>query len=564
MEYVASLVRGEFAAGFYLNEPVYAEWMENERRRIAELSIAVLSRLLRNYEECSNNDSAILVAHKLLGFDPLQESIHRSLMRALALQDRYESALQQYKLCRDLFRSELGIDLSQETNELRDEIARWRNSGHHVRLAPEVQTRGLFGSLANYGTDKEKSVDLPHQLQGLELTIPERPSILIMPFDNLSNDPENDYLTQGIRIDIQAALVKITGIFVIAAGSANALAGKDSVAAGKALSVQYVLHGSLRKSGSMLRIATELIDVESGSAISTETYDREFVSGFAVQDEIIRRIITCLDVKLLHGEQAAVWHKTLKDIDSLECFYRGIQEFFSMNRDANIRARKHFEAVHQKQPDSGVGATWIALCHWIDAFKLWTPKPAQSLVEAGAWARKAVAKEDADGQAHMVLSHVQLMNRKFDEALITGREAIKLRPNCTNANGFFGNVLHYCGDQADAINHITWAIRYSPVYPPFFADVLALSLLFDDSTNQAISLAHESLRLNPDGDSARLVLIAGYNQTGQPTKSRKYAADLVQANPNFSVCRFATSRPYRNKIDINRFVDMITPSGLPQ
>ena len=114
--------------------------------------------------------------------------------------------------------------------------------------------------------------------------------------------------------------------------------GKDAIEAGSALSVQYVLQGSIRKSGSKLRISTELIDTKVGNAIWTENYNRQWQDGFDVQDEIIREIITALDVRLLHGEQAAVWHRTLKDIDSLEFFYRGVDEFFKQNKDSNLRA----------------------------------------------------------------------------------------------------------------------------------------------------------------------------------------------------------------------------------
>ena len=211
-----------------------------------------------------------------------------------------------------------------------------------------------------------------------------------------------------------------------------------------------------------------------------------------------------------------------------------------------------------------MASIWVTLCHWFDAFKKWSLEPAQSLIEAGKWAREAVAKEDVDGQAHMALSHVHLMNRNFDDALIAGREAVQLRSNCTNANGFFGNVLHCCGDQSDAIEHITWAIRYSAVYPPFSADVLALSLLCDGNVDHAISIAHESLRLNPRGETARLVLIAGYQQCGETNKPQDHALELLQTLPDSPVSRFARAQTYRNNNDIIRFVESISSSGLPQ
>jgi tetratricopeptide (TPR) repeat protein len=163
----------------------------------------------------------------------------------------------------------------------------------------------------------------------------------------------------------------------------------------------------------------------------------------------------------------------------------------------------------------------------------------------------------------MVLSHVHLMNRRFDDALIVGREAIRLRPNCTNANGFFGNVLHFCGEQRDAIEHVTWAIRYSPVYPPFFADVLALAFLFDGSVDAAMAVAGESLRLNPSGATPRLVLIAGHNERGQFAEAREVGERLLASDPGFSIRQFAERQPYRDKADFEKFLTRLNPAGLP-
>lgn len=564
LELAADLVRGEFVRGLVVNEEAFDEWIANERRRVSELAISALVKLLSHYEEVEDFDRAAATACKLLDLDSLQEGVHQSLMRAYAEQNRFESALQQYNLCRDLLRKELGIDPGEDTRSLREDIARRRDAKRHMANAPAVETVGLIRVLESKPSKQAAAgLDFPPQLQGLDLSIPERPSIVILPFQNLTGDGGNDHLAEGIRIDIQAALVKITGLFLIAAGSANAMRGRDAKTAGGALGVHYVLQGSVRRAGEKLRISAELIDVQAGAAVWTDTYDRQFDDGFDVQDAIIGEIITALDVKLLRGEQATVWHKTLKDRDALECFYRGVQEFFKLRKDPILRARRCFERVDKKQPDVSIGATWTALCHWFDAFKGWGDDPENSLEQAGEWAERAVRMEDADGQAHMVLSHVHLMNRRFDEALIVGREAVLLRPNCTNANGFFANVLHFCGEQPDAIEHITWAIRYSPVYPPFFADVLALALLFDGRSDAAMAVAGESLRINPAGVTARLVLIAAFSDDNRFAQAREVADRLIVTDPTFSIGRFEMRQPYKNPADLDGFIAKLRSAGLP-
>jgi adenylate cyclase len=559
----AELLKGEFAAGLSINEGPFEEWIASERRRISECAISTLRKLLEYYEAEKDHDQAAYIACKLLTIDPLQERVHQSFMRALANQDRFESALQQYKICRDILQKELGVDPTDEIRQLRDEISRQRLARRAAPNAPDVETDGLMAFMEHDPPRKSANSDLPPQLEGLDLTVPERPSLLILPFKNLTGDDNQDHLAEGIRIDIQAALVKITGIFLIAAGSANAMRDKDARNAGNAMGVRYVLQGSVRGTQSKLRIAAELIDVVTGTAIWTDNYDRTFDDSFEVQDEIIEEIITALDVKLLRGEQAAVWHKTLKDRDALEFFYNGVNEFFKLQKDALLRARRLFEVVDKKQPDVGIGATWVAMCHWFDAFKAWRNDPAESLNQAGVWAQKAVKMEDADGQAHMVLSHVHLLKRQFDDALIVGREAVKLRPNCTNANGFFGNVLHYCGHQQDAIEHVTWAIRYSPVFPPFFADVLSLAFLFDNSFEAASAVASESKRLNPASMTAQLVLMASNHELGKVKRANEVRETFLASNAGFSLRQFADQQPYQNAANLDLFVSRLTTVGLP-
>ena len=559
------LLGGPFALGLATKEDEFEEWLRAERTRLAELSITGLGALLRRCEGEADFETGAVIARKLLAVDPLQEAVHRSLMHCLAGVERYESALQQYKACRDLLRKELNIPPSPKTEALNEEIARRRLHGKQIVYAPAVETSGLIQVIERDATDGSPlPAGVPPQLARLNLKPPERPSIVILPFRTLTGRAEDDHIAEGLRIDIQAALVKITGLMLIAAGSANAFRGAAPDHAAKALGVGYVLDGGVRRSGDDLRISCELIDGRARQTVWSEVFDCRLDESVDVQDRIVDRIVTALDVKLLHGEQARVWHKTLKDRQSLQLFYKGVDEFFKMQKPSNARARELFEAVDERQPNVSIGATWAALCHWFDAFKRWSPDPSASLERAGDWARKAVVMEDADGQAHMVLSHVHLLNRRFDDALIVGREAVALRPNCTNANGFFGNVLHYCGEQSDAIDHVTWAIRYSPVYPPLFADILALAYLLTEENPAAIALASESLRINPSGTTARLVLAAAHQSLGNLGEARSLGAEILSADPAFALGAFAKQQPYRNEADKTNFTAKLRAAGLPE
>ena len=159
-------------------------------------------------------------------------------------------------------------------------------------------------------------------------------------------------------------------------------------------------------------------------------------------DEITAKILTEINVELVVGEPARVWHKTLRDLRSLEIFYRGINEFFKMNGEALACARRYFEKVRDLHPEFSLGSTWIALTYWYDFQRGWSDNPDEAMKSARYWAERASEMADTDGQAQTVLSHVYLLDRRFDDALTAGRAAIANRPNCAHANGFYANVLH--------------------------------------------------------------------------------------------------------------------------
>lgn len=710
LEEVATLYRGQFLTGFELNEPPFEEWALSERRRLGELVLTALTRLLAMQQAEGSVDKAISTANKLLTIDPLQDDVHQTLMRLLVRQGRIESALSQYKSCRQIMETELDIAPSQETESLYREImdirdgetrrkwaessadhdpaailcadlygfgllmgehssrrptamhflesevkrfggeviatpasglvARLKNSSECIACAIEAleQTARLnaklppgervllrigaagndcdvetaisrasrYARLADPGgicmgkeirerslnehvvnavrleddspSEEPEAYRIPpthesapdaipvsarRELRHLDMPVPDRPSIAILPFRNLSEDSEHAFLGEGLRIDIQNALVKISGLFLIAAGSANAYRGEDPVDAGRHFGVGHVLHGDVRRVGDRARINIQLDNTTSGAIEWSDQFDRTLDNTFSVQDEITQQVVTALDVELVSGEQAKVWHKTLKDQKALEMFYRGVHEFFQMEPADMANARQRFEAVHEICSDVSIGSTWAAFSHWFEAFRRWSDDPELSFARAGEWAGIAIEMDDADGQAHTVMGHIHLLNRKFDEALDAGRQAVSIRPNCTNANGFYANILHYCGDQAGAIKQIKRAMRFSPVYPPFFADILASAYRANGQVAAAIPVAQEAISLNPDNIYARLALAASYSAEGWQSGARHVAEEILKIDPEFSVRRFAEDQPYRDKEMLQHYVEELSDAGLP-
>ncbi len=405
---------------------------------------------------------------------------------------------------------------------------------------------------------------VPRRLQNIKLAALDKPSIVILPFRNLTGDPGMEYFADGLRMDIQNALVKVSGLFILASGSAYAFRGASPQDTGCALGAGYVLQGSIRAAGQKVRMTAELAESASGQLIWGEQFDRPLDDSFDLQDEITGRVLSAINVKLVLGEQAKVWHKTLKDLKALEAFYKGVHAFYQMDRESMQRARKYFERVAEIRPSVPVGATWVAMTHWFDIQRGWSHAPEQSMALARQWAETAASMHDADGQAHSALSYFYLIERRFDEALTAGRQAVANRPSCAYANCFYGNVLHYCGEQEGAIHHLKLAMRVQPLHPPFYLYMLALAYRAKGELDAAILTARQGLELTPDDLANRLVLTSAYVGVGQQDLAEATAADVRRIDPSFSVTQFANAQPYRDSGHLNRFASDLRLAGLPK
>lgn len=406
---------------------------------------------------------------------------------------------------------------------------------------------------------------LPAQLQSLDLPLPDRPSIVLLPFKSFGDDQqESEALAEGLRIDIQNALTKMSGVFLVGAGSANAMRGWSAIDAGLRAGVRYVLEGTVQRSGDQARINVQLTDTIAGTVLWSERYDRALDHNFTLQDEMTARIVTALDVKLASGEQARIWHKCLTDPKAREFFYRGVQAFFRMNAESMANARTCFARVAELAPDSPLGATWVALCLWFESTRGWAADSAQAREQAGIWAERAAAMADADGQAQTVLGNVRLLQRRFDEALVIAREALTIRPGCTNANGFLANVLLYCGEPLKAISHARRAIRYMPVYPPWFVEILATAYRDAGLLNLAIIAAREVPRIAPSAMQGRLVLASALVRSDWLADARRVVRDARVLDANLTLGQWAASQPYRNTDALADIIDGLRKAGVPE
>lgn len=550
IEEAVSIYKGDLLDGFSIREERFESWLRPERERYRNLMIDGLTRLISAKEASADHSAVATLAARLLVLDPINEAAHRTLMKTYAAQGRQEAALKQFETCRLLLDRELNVQPQPET------IALFK------QLRSDRTSRGCIPA-----TNAETEFIAPelHEL-GIDTSISSKPSIIIVPFKDLSANGHLGHLAEGIRIDVQSALAKISGLFLIAAGSASTYADQTASPeqVSREMAVQYILEGSVQGHNEQLRVTAQLTDGLNRQVVWSERYNRTLDDTFIVQDEIVDRIVTSLDVKLVSGEQARVWRKTFRNPKALELYYKGLELLISFDKDSVTAARHLFEKVAEISPDVTLGPTCVAFCHYWDVTMGWSDDPDSALNQAAEWSEKAASMEDADGQAHAILAHIELLRGRHDEALEIAEEAIRIRPLCANTNALSGNILLYCGQPMKSIERVKAAIRYAPVYASWWLEILAAAYLDAGQNQLAFAAAEELLRKSPQSTNGQLILISALIRDGRHERVKELAAKILAMNPEFTLSRYAEQQPYQDSHKLRRNLENLREAGLPE
>jgi class 3 adenylate cyclase/TolB-like protein/Flp pilus assembly protein TadD len=400
----------------------------------------------------------------------------------------------------------------------------------------------------------------------LEFSVPDRPSVAILPFKSLGSDPDQDYLADGIRLGIQATLVQLSGLFLVNAPALNTYRDSDATATsvGTELDVRYILEGAVQQAGDRIRVTVQLTDVDTKQTIWAERYDRIVDDVFKLQDEITREVISALNIKLIKAESYRVWFEKITSPEAREYFYRGSSYLYGGNKEDNALARQMYEELYRVQPDSVIGPSNISITHWLDAFFNWTDNPDESIRQAAEWAKKAMQYDDNNGIGHAVYGHLQLLDGQYDEALTACSKGVELRASCPVAHGLMGLVLNYCGDARMAVKSLREALQLEKIYPAWMINVLAVAYRDCGEVELSISAAKESMRLNPQKDDAQLILCSNYKLAADHEQARSTADNIIASNPTFRLADYAKRQPYKHPAPLNRVIDALREAGLPE
>jgi TolB-like protein len=400
--------------------------------------------------------------------------------------------------------------------------------------------------------------------QQASLPLPEKPSLAVLPFVNLSADSNQDYFSDGLTMDIMTALVRIPGLFLIS--EISMFSYKSQVPTvrelGHQLGVSHVLDGGVRKAGDRVRITARLIETSSGRQVWAERYDKKIDDIFAVQDEITERIVEAMDIKLVTGEMAPTIRKIIRNPDALESYYRGWEALFGSSKDDIIEAQQRFEDTMQLEPESSFGYALAAWAHWWAVGQGFSEDTALSLQRAAELSRKAMDLEDFTGLPHLIMAQIHLFNREHDKALEAVEDAVLARPSCDLSFVTKANILTYLGRPSEAIELAKFAIRLAPVYPPFFQTTLAAAYYGSGRYEAAIAAAEDALKSDRENLDAFLILACANAALNRKEEALEAVSAIKKIKPDFTAEKYAETQPYKDPQTSKQVITMLQKAGL--
>jgi len=395
------------------------------------------------------------------------------------------------------------------------------------------------------------------------LPLPDKPSIAVLPFVNMSGDPEQEYFSDGITEEIITALSKTPKLFVIARNSTFTYKNKPTKVqkVGRELGVKYVLEGSVRKAGNKVRVTAQLVDAQTGHHLWAERYDRKMKDIFAIQDNITKNIITEVQVQLTTGEQARLRAKGTENLDAYLKYLKASEYLIQFNKEDSIRARKLAEETIALDPSFQKGYSILAFVEIVDVWVGLSKSPKESLMRAMELAKKSIAIDDSP-LPHRVLATAYVLFRKHDAAIAEARKAIQMAPNYAAAYMTLGHVLMLSDMAEEAIPVLEKAIRLNPYPPSPYFHNLAFSYILLGKYEEAISEAKKAIRVSPKDIIAHRALVSCYSFLGREDEAHAQAAEVLRIDPDFSVDRAEKRSPIKNKDKVKKIFDSYRKAGL--
>jgi adenylate cyclase len=399
------------------------------------------------------------------------------------------------------------------------------------------------------------------------IALPDKPSIAILPFANIGNDPEQEFFADGLTEDIITALSRVSGLFVIARNSSFTYKGRavDVKQVGRELGVRYVLEGSVRRAGTRVRVTGQLLDASTGNHVWAEKYDRELADVFQLQDEITQNVAAFVhtQVALREGERAE--RSSTRDIVEWELTQRGLRKIYELTLSSAAEAIVLAERAVQLFPRSAKAHLLLAMGHYHRTIFRGGDDTEAAFREAVELCRRAIELDDNDEYAHWMLGNALMMAGEYETSIAAQRRALEINPNFSLAYGSLGAALNCVGDYDEAIRNCEIALRANPRDPSNFFRYIAIAYahFLRGGFRDAVDWAKRAVDRKPDYHSTYLILAASLAASDRLSEAARAIEQCRARAPQISIARVRKGL-LQNSPDIEKLVEALRRAGLPE
>jgi TolB-like protein/DNA-binding SARP family transcriptional activator len=540
------LYKGGLLADIVIPEEAWTEWIEAQRQRLEGLALDAMVKLGEQELEGGNHEQALRPAYRAIEISSLREDAHRLIMRVLTAGGRRADALKHYEGLTALLKRELAVEPDPTTRALAAELRK----PHAPRLGSEARS------------------DPTSETSAVLLPLPDRPSIAVLPFANMSGDPEQEYFADGMVDDILMALSRVRWLFVIARQSSfiYKVRSTDVQQIGRELGVRYVLEGSVRKSGTRVRIVAQLIETEGGAHIWADRFESDLRDIFALQDEITERIVSAVEENVRDAEIRRARAKPTDSLTAYDFYLRALPAWFGQTDVEYKRTQVLLGKALEVDPEYAEALGTLTDSVTIRTIQGWHESRSRGVDEASRLAGRALVTgpDNSTCLASAAFAYGVLANR-FEEGFELANRALMVHPNSLFVRNRAAAVYTVCGESDKAITQCEAACRMNPLDSRKAAtatySVLSFALYMARRYEESIRAGRRALVFAPQSNTARKYVATSLAQLGRTDEARAEIAELLKHQPGASLAVFEQT-PFRYKWMQELFMEGLRKAGL--
>ncbi len=522
-------VRGPLLSGLTFGEDPADDFLRDARVRLQDAGQRLLLRCASQQARAGEDEALIETWWRLLKLSPACEEAHRGLMEVYARLGRRSEAVAQYQACEDALRRHLDAAPAPETVALYDKLRAAAGAANVARVA-----------------------EAPRAPRAPTLPLPDKPSIAVMPFENLSADPARDYLCDGFTEDITTALSQFSSLCVMSRSATFALRdrGLTPREIGRQLGVHHILQGSVQLSGKRVRVTTQLVEAEQGAQLWSQQSDGVLSDVFDFQDELVQRVVATVAGRVEAAALARARRKATDDLDAYECVLRGRYHHHRYTPEDSEKAVAFFEEALKKKPDYPLARGWLSCAiaraknfEQGRAERMNSKRYMALLDDAFKKLKEIESIDDEETECVRLIGELHLFRRRYDEAEHYLRRAYALNPNDDRIQSQMAALLCFLGDQTEAERFARMAIRSNPFHPSFYQFNLGRVLMLQQRYDEAVEVLRTA---TPTQNRYRCYLAACYAALRDDEAAARVRDEIYAEEPGFSLDRFAVTFIYRD------------------